>query len=311
MSDIGDSMPGIWLTRAVGFSGYTLLVWDFLLTFDDEVTYIWPRPWSIVQMIFLTNRYVNLVTLGIVNAQRAGLYRSTSPSFCFNFNLFSTVIMFSSFASIHVLVLLRAWALWEGRRKIAKALIALFVVYVATCVSLFTYGIVLGGYYAYVIPDIVGTCISIIPSWAWTIWLPSILLECISPLVRTLYRDGIAYFSASLFSGLCNIVTWVLYQEDPRNMLATMICLCLVNIAGQRLVLGLRIINATSEEFTTRRMDLMIDQQIAAFGSVSVSSQGMGGGTWEAVDIELKNVDVLSASKETVATAAKTAQGKN
>jgi Family of unknown function (DUF6533) len=22
---------------AVGFSGYTLLVWDFLLTFDDEV----------------------------------------------------------------------------------------------------------------------------------------------------------------------------------------------------------------------------------------------------------------------------------
>jgi len=81
-----------------------------------------------------------------------------------------------------VLVLLRAWALWEGRRKIAKALIALFVVYVATCVSLFTYGIVLGGCeyivallghilltsnpvdYAYVIPDIIGTCISIIPS---------------------------------------------------------------------------------------------------------------------------------------------------
>lgn len=86
---------------AVGFSGYTLLVWDFLLTFDDEVkafffsqlyslthkyyhslqvTHIWRPPWSIVKMIFLTNRYFNLVTLGIVNAQQAGLYRSTSPS---------------------------------------------------------------------------------------------------------------------------------------------------------------------------------------------------------------------------------------
>jgi hypothetical protein len=86
-----------------------------------------------------------------------------------------------------VLVLLRAWALWEGRRNIAKALIALFVVYVATCVTLFTYAIVLGGCeyiivllnhvlltsnpadYAYIIPDIVGTCISIIPSTSSTI----------------------------------------------------------------------------------------------------------------------------------------------
>jgi hypothetical protein len=89
------------------------------------------------------------------------------------------------------------------------------------------------------------------------------------------------------------------------------ICLCLVNIAGQRLVLGLRIINATSEEFTTRRMDLMIDRQMAAFGSVSVSSQRAGGGMWEAVDTELKDMDVLSASKETVVMAAETPQGKS
>jgi hypothetical protein len=81
----------------------------------------------------------------------------------------------------------------------------------------------------------------------------------------------------------------------------------LVNVAGQRLVLGLRIINATSEEFTTRRMDLMIDRQIAAFGSVSVG-RGVGGGT---VGIELKNVDVLGASKETVAMTAESPQGKS
>jgi hypothetical protein len=83
-----------------------------------------------------------------------------------------------------VLVLLRAWALWGDRHKIAKALVALFVIYVAICTSLFTYGIIIRGCEfliasrptglhsftlfvaddAYVMPDIVGTCISFIPS---------------------------------------------------------------------------------------------------------------------------------------------------
>jgi len=82
----------------------------------------------------------------------------------------------------------------------------------------------------------------------------------------------------------------------------------LVNIAGQRLVLGLRIINATSEEFTTGRMDMMIDRQMAAFGSVS---EGVGRCNWEAVDIELKDMDMLGVSKETVAMAAESPQGKS
>jgi hypothetical protein len=54
-------------------------------------------------------------------------------------------------------------------------------------------------------------------------------------------------------------------------------------------------------------MDQMIDRQMAAFASASViSQQGGDDGTWEGVDIELKNMDVLGASTEATATAAET-----
>lgn len=313
MSHIDSFMRGLRWTRAVGLSGYTLLVWDFLLTFEDELRYIWPTRWSIVKIIFLANRYGNLIGLGIVNAQQTGLFRSSSRSFCFDYTLISTILFFLSYTSIPILVLLRAWALLRHRRKIAYTLIALFIFNVTVSLSILAYGLVLSGYDAFIMTNIIGTCINFVPSWAWVIWLPGIVLESgvfaltvvslqqysqgsISPLIRTLYRDGITFFAASLFSSVFNIAIWVRYPADPRNLLAIVMCLCVVNVAGQRLVLELRIINARSEELTTGRVGEIIDQQIAAFSPVFMIDHAEGNGTVETPDVELKGVNDLDAS---------------
>lgn len=34
------------------------LVWDILITFDDEVKYIWPRPWNYMKCVYFFVRYV-------------------------------------------------------------------------------------------------------------------------------------------------------------------------------------------------------------------------------------------------------------
>jgi hypothetical protein len=57
------------------------------------------------------------------------------------------------------------------------------------------------------------------------------------------------------------------------------------NIAGQRLVLELRIINARSEELTSGRMGQMIDREMAKFTSIIAI-----GRTEDEVDVELKDM---------------------
>lgn len=75
---------------ALTYSSYALLLWDYLLTLDDEVgqlhlpcvtlltlssqvTYIWKSPCSVVKCLFMGNRYLNLIMLPVVVAQTAGV----------------------------------------------------------------------------------------------------------------------------------------------------------------------------------------------------------------------------------------------
>jgi hypothetical protein len=45
-------------TISVGVFGFTLLVWDHVITFADEVEIIWGRPKTLLTFLFLLNRYL-------------------------------------------------------------------------------------------------------------------------------------------------------------------------------------------------------------------------------------------------------------
>ncbi|KZP29656.1 hypothetical protein FIBSPDRAFT_177503 [Athelia psychrophila] len=51
-------VSGIWITRYVGFSAFAILIWDHIITFPDEVKYIWKRPKKPVIYLFFINRYL-------------------------------------------------------------------------------------------------------------------------------------------------------------------------------------------------------------------------------------------------------------
>jgi len=46
------------LTKYVGLAGFTVLVWDHLITFADEVEYIWKSKKGIAIYLFFLNRYL-------------------------------------------------------------------------------------------------------------------------------------------------------------------------------------------------------------------------------------------------------------
>ncbi|KAI0682617.1 hypothetical protein C8Q76DRAFT_321864 [Earliella scabrosa] len=274
----------LFLVRALSLAGYAIFLYDFFAAIPDEVTYIWSTRWSAVKVIYLLNRYGNLVFLALADLQIMGLWRSDARTFCFTSTLVLSLLQFASFASIHVLVLLRAWAMWGRHVKILAVLAKLFVAYAVITGSLLTWGIVSTGNDAYPMSHIVGTCVGYIPSYAWAIWIPSLVLECVIfgltmasvrqyklnitlarqlTLIQVIFRDGVAYFIITLFSNLFNIFMWAYHADRPLNLLANTFTLCLMLVAGQRLVLDLRKVSA-DDALSTTRVGREVDRAIEA-----------------------------------------------
>jgi hypothetical protein len=57
-------------TKCLAFSSLALVIYDYLITLDDEITHFWDRSWlrriSNTTVLFLVNRYCSIVTLGII-----------------------------------------------------------------------------------------------------------------------------------------------------------------------------------------------------------------------------------------------------
>ncbi|RDX53728.1 hypothetical protein OH76DRAFT_1144380 [Lentinus brumalis] len=265
----------LFLARAFGLAGYIILIYECLDAIPDEVQYIWPTRWSIVKAIYLGNRYGNLVSLAISNLQLLGVWRSSARPFCYQVSLALSLLQFASFASIHILVLLRAWATWGRHVKILGLLTGMFIVYAAVSITFITYGVISVGYDAYPLAHVVGACIGYLPqpTVAWILWLPSLLLEGAifvltmvsirhfrlqvhlarnSSIIHVILRDGVVYFVVTLLCSLFNILVWRYYYNRPLNMLANNFTLCLMIAAAQRLVLDLRKVSSDDTLSTTR-----------------------------------------------------------
>ncbi|KAI0375966.1 hypothetical protein BV20DRAFT_960051 [Pilatotrama ljubarskyi] len=274
----------LYFARALNLAGYVILVYECLVTFPDEVQYIWPTRWSIVKVIYLFNRYGNIAFLALADLQLLGIWWDSSPSFCFDVTLVMSFVQLLSFALIHILVLLRAWATWGRQKRMLTVLGTLFGVYACVCIAMLIYGLMDGGEDAFPLSSITKTCISILPPHAWILWVPSLILECAtfvltmvsirqfnvhrhfrehSTIVQVICRDGVIYFLVTLFSNSFNILVWARDSDRPLNMLSSSFTLCLMIVAGQRLVLDLRKVT-DHDGLSTTRVGREIERAIEA-----------------------------------------------
>ncbi|KAH7926767.1 hypothetical protein BV22DRAFT_1194100 [Leucogyrophana mollusca] len=285
------------IIRIMGLSSYSLLIWDYLLTLNDEIRLIWPSRWSTVKILFLLNRYGNLILQAVILAEQSGSVFDPSNSFCFYYNLFKALYQFAAFSSVHALILIRAWAISQRSRKIATALIVVFAIFEALSVALEAYGIVSA---QYTVAHVSRTCTRRLPSPSnatWLIWVGSFALEfavfllnitslsrqfpgreraAFPPIVRRLYRDSGIFFLghstklvASKGRHVQQRVQLIIFAKRPRNYMADLLSLTLVSITGQRLALGLRQISLRVADFTRSEVSKEIDRQIGALSPMA------------------------------------------
>ncbi|KAF6749115.1 hypothetical protein DFP72DRAFT_1049203 [Ephemerocybe angulata] len=112
-------------------SAWTLVIYDYLLTFETEVATIWPSPWSIGLPLFYLNRYFPLIDQALL------IYfdRSTdSAGTCEGIYTTAIWMGFVGSAACRIIIYLHTCALWGRSRTIVFLLggflLALFSVWV-------------------------------------------------------------------------------------------------------------------------------------------------------------------------------------
>ncbi|KAJ8580187.1 hypothetical protein M405DRAFT_834780 [Rhizopogon salebrosus TDB-379] len=244
--------------------------------------------------MFLVNRYGNLVGQTYIRLEEAGLFAYRSRSFCLSFALLTSYFMILSSASIHILVLMRAWAIWGTRKRVIQILIMGYVGYVLMLMGATTYGI---NNKHVQFPHLVSVeiCVGAMPNYVWLSHVASFVLDSLvfvltmrslrkystefqhlypSGLLHILVRDAVMFFVVSIFGDALTIVSWTAYSKDPRYFLAKAFSSPLLSVAGQRLVLNLK--SLKTRTYTTNDLSHEVDRQLEAFAEMSITPDGVG-----------------------------------
>jgi len=262
------------VTRYCVVAGWTLVIYDFLMTVPDEITLMWPARRSWVKFLFVFLRYGSVISLSVICAQYLGLWFSEDRHFCLTFFLAFCMYIYLSFASLHAIMLMRTYVVWDRQPAVLYFMI-LFKLGVSIAIAgILVASLVQMGWNAYPLASEVQSCYGHMTSYIWVLWVPSFIAEWLvfigtfatfrhhsytfksdsvaSNLVRILFRDAAFYLLIIIFTHTFNIYTMKVYANDPRNVAGITFTTCLANVVGQRLVMDLRRVDDTVEYQSTR-----------------------------------------------------------
>ncbi|EJC98751.1 uncharacterized protein FOMMEDRAFT_161584 [Fomitiporia mediterranea MF3/22] len=119
--ELAKVVEALRLSAYVDSASFVILVYDYMLTFEDERTLIWNSDWSLTKLLFLLTRYLPFMDLSISTTRH--FKHDMSPEACLlNYKIGGSFVDFGIFIAELILVL-RTWAIWEKKRIITIALL--------------------------------------------------------------------------------------------------------------------------------------------------------------------------------------------
>ncbi|KAF7377708.1 hypothetical protein MSAN_00193800 [Mycena sanguinolenta] len=236
-------------TRLVSAAGLVILLYDHLLSFSDEVRFIWSAKLSSSKVLFLGMRYVvPPVMIGhtVQLSGLAGIY--LSDTVCKTWYPLSIIIGWLTLAINDWLVLLRVWVVWDRNRIFILCTLSMFLV--ANIVVLVLSGIG----FARIIPTIyfeeefVDICMLDASHPIFRVlWLPGsvMVLSMVWKAItsrhtrESLIRDGYLYFLLLFVINLLNAIL-VLAARSSLMLVTVFLMWCLTTTTTCRMILSLR-----------------------------------------------------------------------
>ncbi|KAI5122261.1 hypothetical protein M0805_007125 [Coniferiporia weirii] len=229
MSTIG----GIDLTGGTIAAFGALLVYDvFCVTFEEEVSLVWPSPWNYGKVIFFLNRYLPFVDTFL--SLHLLLGKNTDQECLLGFRAVTWLIVVGIFIS-ELILMMRTYAFWGARRLILIILVTLglavfvpAIVAVQIEVSSYAYRADSTGctktkasspiiFVAFLLLIICETTIVILT----LIVVRRDHRRTRSPLVQQMYKDGLLYYIYLISFSIVNLLIAVAAPPDFANWLTT------------------------------------------------------------------------------------------
>ncbi|KAJ6518199.1 hypothetical protein C8R47DRAFT_1232260 [Mycena vitilis] len=207
----------------------TVLAYDWLCTLDQEMTHLWNQPLSMGTMIFVLNRYLPFVDIGI---GVAGIFTHNSPEICLTLNKFIGWLDVIGVLISEVVLMLRTFAIWERKRAVVVSLsvlafclaIPMFVVGQLELDSLVYFSRGQGCELAKASPIILLAYVMLMVLETTIFVLTVIkayrdLRRTRQPWIRQFYRDGILFYVYLLAMSLANLVVPIISPPEYKNWL--------------------------------------------------------------------------------------------
>ncbi|KAI0657346.1 hypothetical protein C8Q70DRAFT_1055873 [Cubamyces menziesii] len=130
-------------TFYVGIASFTALVWDHIITFADEVEYIWKRKKGPLIYLFFLNRY--LTPLGFIINLFAYFSPVWTPSMyvlvCEHFVRYEGSMTVIGINTTALMMLLRIYAMYERKKAVVVFVAVIFCVELGVNAWLLTHGV--------------------------------------------------------------------------------------------------------------------------------------------------------------------------
>ncbi|KAF9804284.1 hypothetical protein IEO21_09438 [Rhodonia placenta] len=223
------------------WSAMVVMIYDYVLSFEEEVEYMWRGRFVWPRLLFwLIRQHLCVLrqTLAMLSRVTYASVIDNRCTFWWRWFMYATII---TRISISAILILRLHVVYKCNRKLSLGLCALFVAELSVeCVILakifYNLQVIPVFILSQVPPQVVHGITGCIPAsivpYAWAYWIPVFFFESVlfvlsaykclqyaredtkSPyLMRVLLRDSIMYFGGVLSAILLNFVIWVLQIE--------------------------------------------------------------------------------------------------
>lgn len=137
--DVVTAKRDAFIIRLVSFVAATIVVYDWVITFDREIELIWKKRWSAVKVVYLWHRYFGIAV--ILLQAVVHVLPNVTDEFCqFWFYWESWCYTFLAFSSETILILW-TWVIYNQNKRLLSICIFAFVCEIAAVVTIEVLGL--------------------------------------------------------------------------------------------------------------------------------------------------------------------------
>ncbi|KAN0087854.1 hypothetical protein V8E55_006475 [Tylopilus felleus] len=128
-----SKLAGLQTSKHFNVSGMAILMFDYVITLEDEARWVWGRTWDATRLVFTVSRYLPFADAAMTAYVAL---RSNSEPCGPSSGQSSSIVHMLGIIAAEVLLVLRTYAYWQGNKRVLYGLLAYGGVTIAGAVGI-------------------------------------------------------------------------------------------------------------------------------------------------------------------------------